>query len=100
MSEFQKAMLSKHIETIAKKLAKQEDVDVGCNKLIPHLMEHKNYCIHYRNLKFVKELGVKIGKVHNIVSFKQKEWLKEYIVTSILLKELRLRMTLKKTFSS
>ena len=79
MSDYQKAMLSKHDEGIAKKLAKGEDVDVGRNKLIPHLMEHKNYCIHYRNLKFVKDLGVKIGIVHNIVSFKQKEWLKEYI---------------------
>ena len=46
---------------------------------MPHLMEHKNYCIHYRNLKFVADLGVKIGAVHNIISFKQKQWLKEYI---------------------
>ena len=50
-----------------------------CEKLIPHLFEHKNYCIHYRNLKFVVDLGVKIGAVHNIISFKQKAWLKEYI---------------------
>ena len=58
---------------------KSDDVDVGCKKLIPHLMEHKNYCIHYRSLKFVEKLGVKIGEVHNIVSFKQKAWLKPYI---------------------
>jgi hypothetical protein len=49
------------------------------NKLIPHLMEHKNYCIHYRNLKYVVELGLKITKVHNILSFKQKAWMKPYI---------------------
>jgi hypothetical protein len=79
MSEFQKGMLSRHNDTISKKLARGEDVDVGCNKLIPHLMEHKNYCIHYRNLKFIKELGVEIGDVYNIVSFKQKAWLKDYI---------------------
>jgi hypothetical protein len=40
---------------------------------------HKNYVIHYRNLKFVKELGVEIGKVHSVISFEQKPWLKEYI---------------------
>jgi hypothetical protein len=50
-----------------------------CPKLIPHLYEHKNYCIHYRNLTFVKELEVKIGTVHNVISFNQKPWLKEYI---------------------
>ena len=46
------------------------------DKLIPHLMKHEKYCIHYRHLKFVRELGVEIGTVHNI---KQKAWLKEYI---------------------
>jgi hypothetical protein len=42
-------------------------------------MEHKNYCIHYRNLKYVESLGVKIGEVHNVVSFKQKAWMEPYI---------------------
>ena len=49
------------------------------SKLVPHLFEHKNYCIHYRNLKYLVELGVKIGPVHNIVSFYQKPFLKPYI---------------------
>jgi hypothetical protein len=32
-----------------------------CQKLIPHLFPHNNYCIHYRLLKYaVKELGVVI----------------------------------------
>ena len=42
-------------------------------------MEHKNYVIHYRNLKFIKDLGVEIGQVHNILSFDQSAWLKKYI---------------------
>ena len=42
-------------------------------------MDKDNYCIHYRNLKYVVGLGVKIGEVHNIISFKQKAWLKQYI---------------------
>ena len=42
-------------------------------------MDHNNYCIHYRNLKYIVDLGVEIKQVHNIVSFKQKPWLKPYI---------------------
>jgi hypothetical protein len=79
MSEYQRDQLAKNDKTIAKKLSKGEDVNVGCSKLIPHLMEHKNYCIHYRNLKYVESLGVKIGKVHNVVSFDQKAWMEPYI---------------------
>jgi hypothetical protein len=50
----------------------------GC-KLVPHLMDKLKYCIHYRNLKYVLELGYTLGTVHNIISFKQKPWLKQYI---------------------
>ena len=49
------------------------------NKLVPHLMDHNNYCIHYRNLKYLVGLGVQIKQIHNIVSLKQKQWLKPYI---------------------
>ena len=70
--------IDKHISEYKEKL-KQGNVNIGSDKLVPHLHEHKNYCIHYRNLKFVESLGVKIGKVHNVVSFHQSKWLKKYI---------------------
>ena len=60
-------------------LKKKLNIKSKCPKLIPHLMEHKNYCIHYRNLKYLIKLGIKIGPVHNIVSFYQKPWLKTYV---------------------
>jgi hypothetical protein len=51
-----------------------------CEKLIPHFHEHLNYCIHYRTLKYVvKDLGVQIDKLHNVVEFKQKKWMQPYI---------------------
>jgi hypothetical protein len=51
-----------------------------CEKLIPHFHEHLNYCIHYRTLKYVvKELGVQIDKLHNVVEFKQKKWMQPII---------------------
>ena len=71
-----KEMLSQYQHSLIEK----DNIKVGgCSKLIPHLMKHEKYCIHYRNLKFVKELGVKITKVHNVVKFNQKPWLKKYI---------------------
>ena len=47
--------------------------------MVPHLYEHKNYCLHYRNLRFIKSLGVEIGAVHNVVSFIQEPWMNPYI---------------------
>jgi hypothetical protein len=46
---------------------------------VPHLMDHKNYVIHYRNLKFLVSLGIVITKVHKVLTFKQKAWLAPYI---------------------
>ena len=61
------------------KLAEDNHVRVGsCKQLTPHLFDHKDYCIHYRNLKFIHELGAVI-KIHKVVSFKQKKWLAPYI---------------------
>ena len=55
-----------------KQIAGHNKVKVGgCSKLVPHLMKHEKYCIHYRNLKFIKELGIEITAVHNVVQFNQ-----------------------------
>ena len=48
-------------------------------------MDKDNYCIHYRNLKHIVGHGVKIKKVHNIISFNQKAWLKNTLIS--ILKE-------------
>ncbi len=67
------AMLSPY----QKQLAKKNNVKIGgCSKLVPHLMDKVKYCIHYKNLKFIKGLGIKTGPVHNVVSFTQKPFLK------------------------
>ena len=45
-------------------------------------MKHEKYVIHYRNLKYVQKLGVKIKDIHRVIEFKQKAWMKPYIETN------------------
>ena len=63
-----------------KDLAKEKKIKVGMSKkLTPHLHPHKNYVIHYRNLKYAVGLGVEVTAVHNVVSFTQSKWMEPYI---------------------
>jgi hypothetical protein len=48
-------------------------------KLIPNLQDKSNYVVHYRNLKLYLKLGLKITKVHRVLSFKQEAYLRSYI---------------------
>ena len=48
-------------------------------KLILDLLPKKNYKVYYKNLEYYLELGIKITKVHRILTFDEKPFLKEYI---------------------
>jgi hypothetical protein len=52
---------------------------IPTRKLVPNLMNKTKYVTHYRNLKFYLESGLKLGKIHRILSFDQSEWMKPYI---------------------
>ena len=62
-----------------KQVAKTTHSNTKCPKLVPHLNEHLKYCMHYTNLKFIKQLGVALGTLHNVMSFTQDTFLKPYI---------------------
>ena len=42
-------------------------------------MSKNNYRIHYGNLQQCLELGMILKKIHRILKFKQKDWIKPYI---------------------
>lgn len=46
--------------------------------LLTHLSKTK-YVLHYRNLKQCIKYGLKLVKIHRILSFNQSAWLKDYI---------------------
>ena len=39
----------------------------------------KHYVVHYRNLKFFVEQGIKVTKIHHAIKFQQSKWLAEFV---------------------
>ena len=48
-------------------------------KLVTNLYDKSEYVIHIRNLKQALNHGLILKKVHRLVKFNQKDWLKSYI---------------------
>ena len=69
-------MLSQYSKEIKNKL------DMGnskVEKLVPNLFNKKNYVVHFRNLKFYLDQGLKLIKIHRILQCEQSHWLITYI---------------------
>ena len=49
-----------------------------CKKLICNLSNKKKYVIHVNSLKQALNHGLKLKRVHRVIEFNQKEWLKPY----------------------
>ena len=50
-----------------------------CNKFVCNLYDKKKYVTHINALKQALNHGLKLKKVHRVIEFNQKEWLKPYI---------------------
>ena len=71
-----KEMLSPYSLLIHEKL----DTNIGnYEKLVPNLLDKKDYVCHYRNLQLYVELGMTISKVTRVLRFVQKPWLRSFI---------------------
>ena len=48
-------------------------------KLVPTLLKKQNYVLHHNNLELYTQLGLKVSKIHRILTFDESPWLKKYI---------------------
>ena len=55
------------------------NISGNVSKLIPALNKKTNYVLHYQNLKLYQSLGLRLTKIHRVLEFKQRKWLKSYI---------------------
>ena len=65
------------LNNYCKNIVDKYNIKVGnVKKLIPNLYDKVKYIVHNRNLQYSLKLGMKLIKIHRILSFKQKNWLK------------------------
>lgn len=65
--------------------ARKALIDSGCkekysdSKLVTTFYDRKNYVLHSKNLKLYTDLGMKLIKIHRILTFKQEAFIAPYI---------------------
>ena len=67
-------------------------------ELVANLGDKKEHIVHARNLKQALNHGLVLKKVHKIIKFIQKTWLKSYINMNTELRK-KANMISKKNFS-
>ena len=48
-------------------------------KLVPNLLNKKEYVVDFRNLKFYLKHGMVLRKVHAVIKYRQSNWMAAYI---------------------
>eukprot|EP00438_Fugacium_kawagutii_P011395 Skav219002 [mRNA] locus=scaffold169:420344:421828:+ [translate_table: standard] len=57
----------------------KEPKDEKTSKLILNLNDKEKYVVHIRTLQFYLKQGLKLKKIHRVIKFQQKDFLKPYI---------------------
>ena len=64
-------------------LMQKDKLDIQTNsassKLICSVENKTCYVLHYRNLQLYLNLGMKLKRIHRVLTFKQEAWMKDYI---------------------
>ena len=68
-------------------LPKRMKID-KCKKLVCDLHNKKKYVVHIKSLKQALNQGLKLKRVHRIIKFNQKAWVKPYIDMNTELRKL------------
>ena len=64
----------------AKHIAEKHELTIGkSSKLISSLTDKTRYIIHEMNLKQAVDAGLILTKIHRVIEFKQKPWMKDFI---------------------
>jgi hypothetical protein len=64
----------------SKHIAEENNLKLSdCSKLLQTLGDQKKYVIHERNLRQALDAGLVLRKIHRILEFNQKPWMKDYI---------------------
>ena len=71
-----KAMLSPYAKQLLEEL---ELKGTSTEKLIPNLNQKEKYVVDYRNLELYLFLGMRLTRIHRVMTFKQQLRLKTYI---------------------
>ena len=69
-------MLSPYAANLQHQLGINKDV---CEKLVPNLQDKEGYVVDIRNLKFYRDHGLIVKKIHAVITFTQSRWMKRYI---------------------
>ncbi|XP_064467558.1 uncharacterized protein LOC135378445 [Ornithodoros turicata] len=70
-------LLSDYQKDLMKKFnLPQHDIEP---KLLLTLLDKKKYFLHYRSLKLYLQLGLRLEKIHRVLRFKQKPFLRSYV---------------------
>ena len=72
-------ILSPYAKMLKDNLIKGGMKPSSSEKLVSTFLKRTRYTVHFRNLKFYVAQGLIVKKIHRVISFRQKAWLRPYI---------------------